>query len=149
MEQATASLFFCDQCDYTNTSEKGLRQHKRMKHGKPQLATQLQSSSPSTPENLRKQTSCSDALAVSPVGDSTGVIPCNNCDEDMSPNHICSTHTCKYCEEEFNCEDDLESHLCYPFKCDYCGVALACEDELENHSVTELHTTRVMMQCDK
>ena len=122
MEQATASLFSCDQCDNTNTSEKGLRQHKRMKHGKPQLATQLQSSSPSTPENLRKQTSCSDALAVSPVGDSTGVIPCNNCDEDMSPNHTCSTHTCGGCDEVFNSEEELTNHegTVHPNMCHIC-----------------------------
>ena len=41
-----ASYFNCDQCEYTNVSEKGLRQHKRMKHGKAQLSA---SSSPSSP----------------------------------------------------------------------------------------------------
>ena len=64
VEHATASSFPCDHCDYTNVSEKGLRQHKRMKHGKPQLDTQLQSSSPSTPEMLRKPTSYSAQCAV-------------------------------------------------------------------------------------
>ena len=71
-ETAPPSRFSCDQCDYTNASEKGLRQHKRMKHGKPQLEGQLHATSPSTPENLRKPISYSAALQVSPVEQSTG-----------------------------------------------------------------------------
>ena len=59
---------------------------------KSQLENLLQSSSPSSPESLRQPTSCSSALAVSPTEDSTRAIPCNNCDEDTSPNHICPTY---------------------------------------------------------
>ena len=33
----TSPDFKCDQCDYSNISEKGLRQHKRMKHRISQL----------------------------------------------------------------------------------------------------------------
>ena len=102
VEQNTASLFPCDQCDYTNASEKGLRQHKRMRHGKPQLDTQLQSSSPPTPEIMRKPTSYSDALAVSPIGDSTRVIPCQE--------KTVNIFECDYCEESFSCKAELEKH---------------------------------------
>ena len=121
-ESAAASMFPCDQCDYTNASEKGLRQHQRMKHGKPQLNAQLQSSSPSTPESLRQPTSYSDALALSPIQDSSRVIPCNNCDEDMSPNHICPTHTCGGCDEVFNSEEELTNHegTVHPNMCHIC-----------------------------
>ena len=57
VEKAVVSDFPCDQCDYSNGSEKGLRQHKRMKQGKSQPEHQLQSSSPSSPESLRQPTS--------------------------------------------------------------------------------------------
>ena len=58
---AAGSLFSCEHCKYTNSSERGLRQHQRMKHGKPQLVTQVQSSSPPTPESLRQPSGCSYA----------------------------------------------------------------------------------------
>ena len=38
----------CEECDYKATTEKGLKQHKRMKHGKPQQSTL------STPETSRR-----------------------------------------------------------------------------------------------
>ena len=124
VEKAAVSSFPCDQCDYTNASERGLRQHQRMKHGKPQLDAQLQSSSPSTPETMRKPTSYSDALAVSPIEDSTRAIPCNNCDEDMLPNHICPTYKCwapvDGCDEAFNCEEDLKNHIDYDHSSTIC-----------------------------
>ena len=135
MEQATASLFPCDHCDYTNVSEKGLRQHMRMKHGKSQLDTQLQSSSPPTPEIFRKPTSYSDALAVSPVGNSTRVIPCNNCDEDMSPNHICSTHSCGGCDEVFSSDKELTDHerAVHPNMCHVCFKVFVDENSFLTH----------------
>ena len=58
---AAGSLFSCEHCKYTNSSERGLRQHQRMKHGKPQLVTWVQSSSPPTPESLRQPSGCSYA----------------------------------------------------------------------------------------
>ena len=135
MEQATASLFPCDHCDYTNVSEKGLRQHMRMKHGKSQLDTQLQSSSPPTPEIFRKPTSYSDALAVSPIGDSTRVIPCNNCDKDMSPNHICSTHSCGGCDEVFSSDKELTDHerAVHPNMCHVCFKVFVDENSFLTH----------------
>ena len=55
VDKASASLLSCDQCDYKNVSEKGLRQHTRMKHKKAQLDDQLpKSSPPATPESLRQ-----------------------------------------------------------------------------------------------
>ena len=51
----------CDQCDYTTASEKGLRQHIRMKHGKLQLVTPQQPPLAS-PESLRETVSYSEAL---------------------------------------------------------------------------------------
>ena len=54
VEKVAEPQFSCVHCEYTNVSEKGLRQHIRMKHRKEQLEDQLpQSSSPATPESLR------------------------------------------------------------------------------------------------
>ena len=67
VEKAVVSEFPCDQCDYSNASEKGLKQHKRMKHGKSQLDTQLPSSPLLPPESLLQPTSYSGAVSKSPV----------------------------------------------------------------------------------
>ena len=51
----------CDQCDFKPASEKGLRQHKRMKHKPSQPAL----TSPASPERLRETVSYSAALVNS------------------------------------------------------------------------------------
>ena len=53
----------CDQCDYVGTSEKGLKQHMRMKHKASGAAPQK--------ENLRGSTNPVQPLAVSPLKDSS------------------------------------------------------------------------------
>ena len=55
----------CDQCDYKPASEKGLRQHKRMKHKPSQPAL----TSPASPERLRETVSYREALVnpMSPI----------------------------------------------------------------------------------
>ena len=102
MEQATASLFPCDHCDYTNVSEKGLRQHMRMKHGKSQLDTQLPSSPLLPPESLLQPTSYSCAvsksLTLSPVSD-RGIS--RQSQEQFK---------CEHCEAVFNIRRELKNH---------------------------------------
>ena len=109
------------------------------------------------PEKLRNPSSQS-SLPVSPIRDQGRVEACHNCDRDMPPTHICEdpsqeepveTCTCDYCEVAFNCEDELVDHLSNVTIAMHFEEAFYTEDELENHSGTELHTTRVMMQCDK
>ena len=69
VEKATVPQFSCDQCDYTNVSEKGLRQHIRMKHRREQLENQLQkSSSPATPESLRCSTGVTSLFSSPAAG---------------------------------------------------------------------------------
>ena len=73
LEKAVVSEFPCDQSDYSNASEKGMKQHKRMKHGKSQLDTQLPSSPLLPPESLLQATSYSGAVSksftLSPISD--------------------------------------------------------------------------------
>jgi hypothetical protein len=122
-ETAPVSFFSCDQCDYTNASEKGLRQHKRMKHGKPQLEGQLHATSPSTPENLRNPISYSAALQVSPVEQSTvREETCPNCDEMLTSDHQCDQSDSD--EEDSENEEDIketEVKVCGPY-----GPPLVC-----------------------
>ena len=54
----------CDQCDFKPASEKGLMQHKRMKHGPPQLP-----STQATPERPRQKPRSSGSLSASPLLD--------------------------------------------------------------------------------
>ena len=103
VEKATVPQFSCDQCDYTNVSEKGLRQHIRMKHRREQLENQLQkSSSPATPESLRFSTQAT-SLASSPPLHSSREEACPNCDGSLTSDHQCDSES--DCDEE---DDDDE-----------------------------------------
>ena len=134
----------CDQCDFEAVSEKGLRQHMRMKHQKPSMDG---AASGQTPEKLRNPSS-QPSLLMSPIRDQGRVEICHNC-EDSSPEEPVETVTCDYCEEGFDSEDDFHAHLCAPFKCDQCEQAFYSEEELKSHSASEFHSTCVIMQCDK
>ena len=109
----------CDQCDFEAVSEKGLRQHMRMKHQKPSMDG---AASGQTPEKLRNPSS-QPSLLMSPIRDQGRVEICHNCGKDMSPTHLCEdssqedpveTVACDYCEETFDSEDDFNNHLCAP-----------------------------------
>ena len=110
VDKATASLLSCDQCDYKNVSEKGLRQHTRMKHKKAQLDDQLpKSSPPATSESLR-QSAESSRLNSSPLMHKSREEICPNCDGVLISDHQCD-------DEE---DDDDEIH-----SCDQCGKTFA------------------------
>ena len=72
----------CEECAYKATTEKGLKQHKRMKHGKPQQSTL------STPEVSRRP-SRSEDLNTSPLLQSTREEACHNCGEIFTSEHQC------------------------------------------------------------
>ena len=98
VEEAVVSSFTCEQCEYTNVSEKGLRQHRRMKHGKIQL---LSSSSPSSPESLRQPTSYSSDASKSVTMPSLA---------DMEDR-----------EEEIRIQEEIRFHQENPNTCEFCG----------------------------
>ena len=107
----------CDHCEFEAASEKGLRQHVRMKH-KP-TATELAAS----PENLREQRESTTSLNCSSLLLNTRDENCQNCEATFSPGHQCSNlFQCDGCEKIFNCEEDLNNHSirAHPNKCSIC-----------------------------
>ena len=77
----------CDLCDYKAASEKGLKTHKRMKHGPPRLTPPA--ATPSSPENLRGPGQMRSALNNSPLSLSNREENCHNCGGPFSPSHQC------------------------------------------------------------
>ena len=107
----------CDHCEFQAASEKGLRQHVRMKHKT--TVTGLASS----PENLREQNESTTSLNYSSLILNTREENCKNCEATFSPGHQCTnSFQCDECEEIFNCEEDLNSHTTseHPNKCHIC-----------------------------
>ena len=92
---------------------------------KPQLEDQLHTTSPSTPENLRKPISYSAALQVSPVEQSTGrEETCPNCDEMLTSDHQCDQSDSDEEDSEEEEEEDTketEVKVCGPY-----GPGLVC-----------------------
>ena len=78
----TSTVFPCDQCDYLGASEKGLKQHARMKHRKAEAT-------PSSPEALRSKGESSRSLIGSPLPLHNREENCQNCDGPFSPGHQC------------------------------------------------------------
>ena len=79
----------CDLCDYKATSEKGLKTHKRMKHGPPRLTPPA--TTPASPENLRGPGQMRSALNTSPISLSNREENCHNCGGPFSPSHQCES----------------------------------------------------------
>ena len=72
----------CNQCDYLGASEKGLKQHVRMKHKKAEAT-------PVSPEALRSTEKSSRSLIGSPLPLHNREENCQNCDGPFSPGHQC------------------------------------------------------------
>ena len=81
------AIMSCKECGYKATTEKGLKQHERMKHKKlPQPTTSLLS----TPEATRRQTMPGD-LNSSPLPNIIREETCHNCGEIFNSEHQCDT----------------------------------------------------------
>ena len=78
----------CDMCDYKAASEKGLKTHKRMKHGPPRLTS---ATAPASPEKLRGPGLMSSALNKSPLSISNREENCHNCGDPFSASHQCES----------------------------------------------------------
>ena len=62
--EVASNVLNCDLCDYKAASGRGLKTHKRMKHGPPRLTS---ATSPSSPEKLRGPGLMRPALNNSPL----------------------------------------------------------------------------------
>ena len=71
-----SATFQCDQCDNTFKTESGLRIHIGKSHKLP-------------PTEKVRNASEAASLSASPLKDSARNISCHNCDEEMSPSHMC------------------------------------------------------------
>ena len=102
--------FKCDQCDNTFKSENGLKIHVGKSH-------KNLNSTPATPDCLRQQPGSSVSLSASPLLDTSR--------DECSPISPISVK-CDYCEEAFNCEDELQKHKAAScrkrFMCVACNV---------------------------
>ena len=111
----------CDQCEYKATTEKGLRQHTRMKH-----RALVQTSTPalSTPESLRTTTK-PDNIRSSPLSHTTREETCSNCGDIFTSNHQCDHlgEAANICE--CGCGCDFEP-CPYPHH-QYSGCAQSCK----------------------
>ena len=81
------NVFKCDQCDYTNKTEKGLKQHTRMKHKIPE-----------TPE-MERQNFDEPELHLTPPKEAREE-KCMKCYEFVSQGHHCHEYVCDFCDHD-------------------------------------------------
>ena len=86
--EVASNVLNCDLCDYKAASEKGLKTHKRMKHGPPRLTS---ATAPASPEKLRGPGLVSSALNNSPLSLSNREENCHNCGDPFSASHQCES----------------------------------------------------------
>ena len=117
-ELVTAQVLKCDQCDYVGASEKGLKQHIRMKHktsGAPFGSPQL--------EELRDSVNGAKPLEVeaSPMKEIREELSVEHTFVNSSPDE---TSLCYLCHEAFNSKAVLENHYNakHPNQCRECKV---------------------------
>ena len=121
--EAVPNALNCDQCDYKAVSEKGLGQHKRMKHKPSQLASTCDANSQNTPEKTRMSSSMTSLVELnssSPAREDN----CRNCEGPFLPGHQCEN-----VEESWTCGAYLEAGLemcptCHVKRsnlCDFCS----------------------------
>ena len=104
----TSTVFPCDQCDYLSASEKGLKQHVRLKHKKAEAT-------PASPDALRSSDESSRSLIGSPLPLHNREENCQNCDGPFSLGHQCGDEeeveddaSDSDSEEEESYNEDLE-----------------------------------------
>ena len=120
-DTATSDTLTCDQCDAAFKTRNGLKIHKGKSH--------KETTKP--PEKMREASSPGPALSVSPSRESSRIVPCHNCGEEMTSTHLCDsveagdvgracTCDCEFpiccnCQHEQECscsDDDPNSGWC-------------------------------------
>ena len=102
-DPATAAEHVCDQCEYVTASEKGLRQHIRMKHKEPRPAERIRSTFSQPP------------LVVSPIKEQRRVELSSTREENPPSANgtdcTCSNSHCCDCNHDHSCECYKSSKL--------------------------------------
>ena len=102
-DPASAAENLCDQCEYVAASEKGLRQHIRMKHKEPRPAERIRSTFSQPP------------LVVSPIKEQRRVEVSSTREENPPSENgtdcTCSNSHCCDCNHDHSCECYKSSKL--------------------------------------
>ena len=141
------AIMSCKECGYKATTEKGLKQHERMKHKKlPQPTTSLLT----TPEATRRQTMPGD-LNSSPLPNIIREETCHNCGEIFTSEHQCDTAQSdtesEQIKEDQNSVDgaeELNGDGSKPEPCAICGKTFKAETDMKawrakNRHIDEAH----------
>ena len=141
IENSVADLEIkCDQCEYVAATEKGLRQHIRMKHKEPPTEV-LRGLGES-----RGPLECSSPL----LSNITREELCQNCEAPFSTGHCCEIHKCDQCGKILSNHDDLSEHeatdhkhVCNHYQCGLSGKKFINHGDVIEHEAT-FHNNR----CD-
>ena len=101
-DTATSDTLTCDQCDAAFKTRNGLKIHKGKSH--------KETTKP--PEKMREASSPGPALSVSPSRESSRIVPCHNCGEEMTSTHVCDSIEADVGERTCTCSN-LNCCGCY------------------------------------
>ena len=124
----------CDQCDYKAASEKGLKQHKRMKHKASKLASSENSAKQDTPEKEILREELEDSFNISQPSEMRDEILSVNADLSTSDTTLVLPHFCGPNPERP--EDNSDQWV---FACDDCLHIWRNKQEVQNCSCSNLH----------
>ena len=125
----------CDQCDYKAASEKGLKQHKRMKHKASKLASSENSAKQDTPEKEILREELEDSCNISQPSEMRDEeILSVNADISITDTTLVLPHYCGPNPERP--EDDSDQSV---FACGDCCHIWRNKEEVQNCSCTNLH----------
>ena len=119
---AVAKELKCDQCEYVATTEKGLRQHIRMKHKESQPSTEVLRSS----EESRGPLDCS-----SPLLSNSREELCQNCEAPFSTGHQCEDSVSV--EPELGPDEIMCNCNCEPVHASGVCSVCSCEGFVAQH----------------
>ena len=125
----------CDQCDYKAASEKGLKQHKRMKHMASKLASSENSAKQNIPEKEILREELEDSCNISQPNEMRDEeILSVNADISITDTTLVLPHYCGPNPERP--EDDSDQSV---FACGDCCHIWRSREEVQNCSCTNLH----------
>ena len=132
--EAVSDAPSCDQCDYKAASEKGLKQHKRMKHNASKLASSENSANQSTPEKEILREELEDSFNISQPSEMRDEILSVNADLSTSDTTLVLPHFCGPNPERP--EDNSDQWV---FACSDCLHIWRNKQEVQNCSCSNLH----------